>query len=637
MKLLSLKLENFRGFKNIKFDLSQNLHMIVGQNDIGKSTILEALDVFFNENKAITKISALDFCINSTNNEDKNISISCEFGLKENEKIIIDSSREISPKDEFLLNGNNNLEIKKWWNASLSTMKTNTSIICNIPESIDSNYLTMKNAELKKKINEIAPDSIANKSINSEMRMAIYEKLMSDSPINNYNIKEIDTKSLLEDKDFYPALEKNLPDYYLFKSDRKNTTDDDEVQNPLSLAVKNAIDNDLVKQKLSEIQSIIENELNQINIATIEKMGHFSSRLGDNLIPQINTSWEKAIKNDILDRNNIPINKKGSGIRRLLLLSYLMVQAEKNSYVRGKKDIIFAIEEPETSLHPNLQKKFIEELFKMANNADYSIGDEISSNINEIRKYKILITTHLPNYLSYATAEQVIYVSENDNGESIEIFGENEYKKIKDELGLLPNPYYGFVLFVEGENDLNFLKNLNKVVELKIIFDIEADDVDIIPLRGSNLLKSIEHDFYKELPVKQFHLYDSDVQEYVDKLNNDIIGKNDKWDGVVTVRKCMEYYIPKSLIEDWFGINLDNYVDQWTNDSFDLVHTISQIQSTKLNEFNNAPDKVKALKAVMNKTVAKTISKDNLLAHGVWDEIKGWFEKMKALKEKQEI
>jgi len=49
MKLAALILENFRGFKGqhrIPFDC---LTVLVGKNDVGKSTVLEALSVFFNE------------------------------------------------------------------------------------------------------------------------------------------------------------------------------------------------------------------------------------------------------------------------------------------------------------------------------------------------------------------------------------------------------------------------------------------------------------------------------------------------------------------------------------------------------------------------------------------------------------
>lgn len=56
MKIESLKLKNFRGYKEeieIKFD---DLTVLVGKNDVGKSTILEALDIFFNEGKGAVKI-----------------------------------------------------------------------------------------------------------------------------------------------------------------------------------------------------------------------------------------------------------------------------------------------------------------------------------------------------------------------------------------------------------------------------------------------------------------------------------------------------------------------------------------------------------------------------------------------------
>jgi predicted ATP-dependent endonuclease of OLD family len=48
MRLIELRLKNFRCYKEeikIKID---DLTCIIGKNDIGKSTILEALDCFFN-------------------------------------------------------------------------------------------------------------------------------------------------------------------------------------------------------------------------------------------------------------------------------------------------------------------------------------------------------------------------------------------------------------------------------------------------------------------------------------------------------------------------------------------------------------------------------------------------------------
>lgn len=56
MKILKVKLENFRSYREeTEINLS-DLSVFVGKNDIGKSTILEALDVFFNEGGGTIKL-----------------------------------------------------------------------------------------------------------------------------------------------------------------------------------------------------------------------------------------------------------------------------------------------------------------------------------------------------------------------------------------------------------------------------------------------------------------------------------------------------------------------------------------------------------------------------------------------------
>lgn len=45
MKLVKCKIENFRSYKNIEFKFS-DLSVIIGKNDVGKSTLFDALDIF---------------------------------------------------------------------------------------------------------------------------------------------------------------------------------------------------------------------------------------------------------------------------------------------------------------------------------------------------------------------------------------------------------------------------------------------------------------------------------------------------------------------------------------------------------------------------------------------------------------
>lgn len=51
MKIKSVKIKNFRSYKDeISIEIG-NLTAFVGKNDIGKSSLLEVLDFFFNEGK----------------------------------------------------------------------------------------------------------------------------------------------------------------------------------------------------------------------------------------------------------------------------------------------------------------------------------------------------------------------------------------------------------------------------------------------------------------------------------------------------------------------------------------------------------------------------------------------------------
>lgn len=112
MKIDSIKIKNFRGYKDeTKIELN-DLTVFVGKNDIGKSTILEALDIFFNDGKGVIKLDKTDVNVRGKKEEDLDIEISVCFSELP-EKIIIDSTVETSLQDEFMLNADGQLEVIK--------------------------------------------------------------------------------------------------------------------------------------------------------------------------------------------------------------------------------------------------------------------------------------------------------------------------------------------------------------------------------------------------------------------------------------------------------------------------------------------------------------------------------------------
>lgn len=60
MKIKAITVNRFRGYSTpVKVEVD-DLLVLVGRNDIGKSTLLEALDIFFNEGKGCVKIDKHD-------------------------------------------------------------------------------------------------------------------------------------------------------------------------------------------------------------------------------------------------------------------------------------------------------------------------------------------------------------------------------------------------------------------------------------------------------------------------------------------------------------------------------------------------------------------------------------------------
>ena len=49
MKLTQVKLQNFRGYQNEVTIPFECLTVLIGRNDAGKSSILDALNIFFND------------------------------------------------------------------------------------------------------------------------------------------------------------------------------------------------------------------------------------------------------------------------------------------------------------------------------------------------------------------------------------------------------------------------------------------------------------------------------------------------------------------------------------------------------------------------------------------------------------
>ena len=75
MKLVSFTIENFRGYTEPTTITMDDLIVLIGKNDVGKSSILEAMDIFF-ENR---KLDSDDINIEAKKDKKNGIKLTATF------------------------------------------------------------------------------------------------------------------------------------------------------------------------------------------------------------------------------------------------------------------------------------------------------------------------------------------------------------------------------------------------------------------------------------------------------------------------------------------------------------------------------------------------------------------------------
>lgn len=285
----------------------------------------------------------------------------------------------------------------------------------------------------------------------------------------------------------------------------------------------------------------------------------------------------------------------------------LKKKTEKNedSYV------IYAIEEPETSLHPDLQIRLVNSLLELSQKANY----------------QIILTTHSPALVRLFGTKHIKFVEKTDGKSTVSNFSEEVVGKIVKDLGLLPE-ISKVVLCVEGTTDELFLKNINQnIEELKKIIDLEDciknGILSIIPMHGSNLKDWINRYALKNTNVIEYHLYDRDTDEKYKKEVEKVNARKDGSKAKLTKKREIENYIPKEIIEAEFEITLNiKQESEW--DNLDIVKEIRKYKNMKDID----------IKSKICGSCAKKITKNHLINLNAWEEVENWFKEIKKLVDK---
>lgn len=598
MRLKALKLKNFRGYVSETTVPLEDLTVLVGRNDAGKSTLMEALAIFFDDDTV--KFGVDDLCSCAA---DKEVRIGCVF--EDLPSVVVDSAVETTLGDEYLLNAEGDLEIHRIWNCTKKTPDTSMVAVAWHPTAAGaSDLLLLKQADLRKRCDDLKLE--VNRNENATMRTAIRDAVgelalaESEIPLSEAGARDI-----------WAGLSPSVPVFALFKSDRPSVDQDPEVQDPMNTVVKSVMKRH--DETLKAIHAEIEAEVQIVAARTLEKLRGFDAELAETLQPVASKSSGLTAPKFGLTDGQVSVNKRGSGTRRLVLLSFFQAEAEERC-VDGR--VIYAIEEPETSQHPSNVQKIMASLVELSGEPGV----------------QVILTTHVPALAGMAPSASLRHVVRVGGAPMVNMPDEGVLQAIAKDLGVLPESFNGVqvVVCVEGPHDVRAMRQIMSLAATTnaALVDVSTDPrVMFLSAGGSTLKAWVDENYLEALNLAEVHIYDRDgeVPKYADQVQT-VNDRPDTSCAFSTDRRELENYFHTEAIKTVFGV--DVVVEPMT-DVPSQVAQLLRAQDTSARPWAELDDKQRKrkegnAKKRLNGAVVDAMTVEHLRELGVLDEVITW-------------
>ena len=610
MKLAQIRIRNFRCYRDefaMNFDA---LTCIIAKNDAGKSTVFEALDAFFN----LEKVDSEDRSIGIANATP--IEITCVFRDLQT-TLIVDSDATISPWNEYLLNADGHLEITKKFSGA--SPKCEEVLVKALHPTADrfNDLFSLTISQLRRRARDLG---VSLEGVNQTVKSAIRHAIWNSVPRDVLDLTEIQ----LEIKaSIWKPLQNALPLYQLFRADRPSSDQDAEAQDPLKYAIREALASQ--QTQLEAIGNLVKQQVESVTKATIEKIREMDPELAGELNPVFSSfNWLKVFSVSLTAEEQVPLNKRGSGVRRLFLINFFRAKAEQLAGERGAPDVILAIEEPETSQHPNNQLLLLEALL----------------DLSQSPSTQVMLTTHNPLLARKINQDQIRFIEVGDDRvRSIAPNNEAASIRLRDTLGILPNHNVRIFVGVEGPNDIEFLSRISALLSV-VEDDVpnlrtaeQAGTLVYIPMGGSTL--ELWTNRLQGLEIPEVHIMDRDnappAQPKYHAAADRVNARGPAAVAFTTSCREMENLLHREAILEEFGHApvLIHPFDDVPALVAELVHTASGSPNpwASLDE-DKRDKKISKAKRRLNRGAADRMTPDRLNASDQAGEVRAWLRRI---------
>ena len=501
MKLVEVALENFRAYRARTTVQIHDLTVLVGTNDSGKSSIMDALHIVLGDGK----IDPTDINVRAADGD--SVVIECAFDELP-PTLTLDSGSTTSLADEYLVDSDGRLRLRwvhavKGDDATRKIGAASPRAFAFHPTTQDLDALHgLKNAKLKRLVREAGIEGSCDLNNNASMRSALWEKAHGEGTLQ---CQEREIELAKDDgKAIFSQIQKELPLFALFRADRPSTDQDSEVQDPMKLAIRAALEE--LQGEIDAIKQRVRDRALDVANRTLTSLTDFDPSLASSLRAEFGEpKLDSAFKLSLVGDDGIAVNKRGSGVRRLVLFSFFRAEAERRQTDSGGRGIIYAVEEPETAQHPDFQRMVVQSLHRLS----------------ECEGCQVVLTTHSPGIAGLLPASSLRLVREQPAGREV-VDGDEVLPDIVQTLGVIPDHRVRVLVCVEGPYDRAFLQSACEVYRSsgEDLACLKTDPaVAFVLLGGSTLSEWVSSHLLRHTMIPEFHLYDGDIARYGDAVN----------------------------------------------------------------------------------------------------------------------
>lgn len=409
MKVASVEVKNFRLLKNTTICLEDNLSLVIGKNNTGKTSLLKIMQYFIgNDNRASTnQFSFDDFNVNAQD-------VILELIKTPITDIENFKAPSISLTVNIEYNDDDNLNNVSKIIMDLDDSSNKLIILFRLELSYE-NYRRL--IDDFNKIKEVDSDETFNEFIknNYTFRQYFEKKVYAVDPTDNKNMAEIspeyaksilvmeviDAKRDVSNSSKSKILANLAQNYY------EDTRSDNDNSNQLKIHEALRKSDIELSKAYEQVFATVISDIKTMSYGPDEANIAIESNLNDSGLFRYNTAV--SYKHD---KASLPEDYSGLGYLNLFAIAF-SIRIKINSLTKSPAPIkILFIEEPEAHTHPQMQYVFIKNIKEMLQDCASSTNISLQT----------IISSHSAQIVSQCDFNDVKYFKRNTECDSVEAF-----------------------------------------------------------------------------------------------------------------------------------------------------------------------------------------------------------------------